>query len=81
MMFHITAFLSYQNPWPQEFLEPNSTIPRSVTWKKDSWNYFYNENLCYLGFWVFLQSTRHRATTERTSELLISTKIWIWIII
>lgn len=25
---HITTFLAYQNPWPQEFLEPNSTIPR-----------------------------------------------------
>lgn len=28
---HITAFLAYQNPWPQEFLTPNSTIPRLVT--------------------------------------------------
>lgn len=25
---HITALLSYQNPWPQEFLPPNSSIPR-----------------------------------------------------
>ncbi|CAO1375472.1 unnamed protein product [Diamesa hyperborea] len=25
---HITAFLGYQNPWPQELLTPNSTIPR-----------------------------------------------------
>ncbi|CAH1708045.1 unnamed protein product [Chironomus riparius] len=28
MMLHIIAFLGYQNPWPQEFLEPNSTLPR-----------------------------------------------------
>ncbi|CAO1304226.1 unnamed protein product [Diamesa serratosioi] len=26
--FHITAFLGYQNPWPQELLTPNTTIPR-----------------------------------------------------
>ncbi|XP_070500560.1 piezo-type mechanosensitive ion channel component isoform X4 [Chironomus tepperi] len=28
MMLHIIAFLGYQNPWPQEFLEPNTTLPR-----------------------------------------------------
>jgi hypothetical protein len=31
MMIHITAFLTYQNPWPQEFVPPNSTLQRSVT--------------------------------------------------
>jgi hypothetical protein len=30
LMFHITTYLAYQNPWPQEFLQPNSTIPRFV---------------------------------------------------
>lgn len=27
---HVTAFLAYQNPWPEEFLPVNSTIPRFV---------------------------------------------------
>jgi len=31
LMLHITSFLGYQNPWPQELLSPNSTIPRLVT--------------------------------------------------
>lgn len=38
LMFHITAFLAYQNPWPQEFLQPNSTIPRLVKKKWDETN-------------------------------------------
>ncbi|KAG5675805.1 hypothetical protein PVAND_005679 [Polypedilum vanderplanki] len=28
MMLHITTFLTYQNPWPQEFVPPNSTLQR-----------------------------------------------------
>lgn len=28
LIVHITSYLIYQNPWPQEFLTPNSTIPR-----------------------------------------------------
>ena len=35
---HLTAFLAYQNPWPQEFLAPNSTVPRLVTYfDRDLW--------------------------------------------
>lgn len=30
LIIHIISYLIYQNPWPQEFLAPNSTIPRQV---------------------------------------------------
>lgn len=43
---HILSFLVYQNPWPQEFLEPNSTVPR---WGRVCWlsgNILFKIMLC-----------------------------------